>query len=222
MACIERSIEATTHGRYLVEAPGSGMPLLAGFHGYAETAETEIARLRSVEGSDRWTVVAIQALHRFYRGRSNDVVASWMTRQDRELAIADNKAYTSRVLDAVSVEWSTNGVLVLSGFSQGVAMAFRCAATIARPVSGVVALGGDIPPELDASALSRIPTVLLGRGVRDEWYTPEKMASDEQRLRAADVDTHTITFEGGHEWTPDFAQAVGRFLHVRGATHLIY
>jgi predicted esterase len=205
---MERSIEATTHGRYLVDARGPGMPLMVGFHGYAETAEIEMLRLRSVEGSDRRTLVAIQGLHRFYRGRSNDVVASWMTRQDRELAIADN--------NIVSAEWPTNGVLVLSGFSQGVAMAFRCAAAIARPVSGVVALGGDVPPELSASVLSRIPSVLLGRGLRDEWYTPEKMASDEQRLRAAGTHVQIVTFEGGHEWTTDFAQSVSRFCQSVG------
>jgi predicted esterase len=211
MAWTERSIETPTHGRYLLDSPGPGMPLLAGFHGYAETAETEMGRLRSLEACERWSVVAVQALHRFYRGRSTDVVASWMTRQDRELAIADNTVYTTRVIDAVAAECSPNGVLVFSGFSQGVAMALRCATSIARPVSGVVALGGDIPPELDASALRRVPAVLLGRGVRDEWYTPEKMASDEQRLRAAGTQVQKITFEGAHEWTPAFAQEVSRF-----------
>src|SRR5262245_48220458 len=101
MPMFERNIPATTHGRYLVDGPRSGAPLLVGFHGYAELADTEFERLRSIEGSDRWLVVAVQALHRFYRGRSRDVVASWMTRQDRELAIADNATYTSKVIETV-------------------------------------------------------------------------------------------------------------------------
>jgi len=205
-------METTTHGRYLVHAPAAGKPLLVGFHGYAELPETELARLTSVEGSDRWTVAAIQGLHRFYRGRSNDVVASWMTRQDRELAIADNLVYTSRVIEALSKEWPGNPKLVLSGFSQGVAMAFRCAVTIRPTVNGVIALGGDVPPELDPAALSRIPFVLIGRGRRDEWYTAEKVAADEQRLRAAGVNVQTVHYDGGHEWTIEFAQAVSRFL----------
>ena len=48
-----------------------------------EDAAAHLARLRSIPGSDRWIIVSIQGLHRFYRGRSSDVVASWMTRQDR-------------------------------------------------------------------------------------------------------------------------------------------
>ena len=34
-------------------------------------------------GRGSWTRVSVQALHRFYRGRSEITVASWMTRQDR-------------------------------------------------------------------------------------------------------------------------------------------
>ena len=74
----EKNIEAKTHGRYLVEASTSGAPMLVGFHGYAELADVEFDRLRKIDGADQWTVVAIQALHRFYRGRSRDVVASWL------------------------------------------------------------------------------------------------------------------------------------------------
>src|SRR5207244_4518306 len=116
-------------------------PLLVGFHGYAEMADTEFGRLQSIEGSDQWTVVAIQGLHRFYRGRSGDVVASWMTTQTRELAIADNIAYTSKVIESVAAEWSAAATLVLSGFSQGVAMAYRCAVHLGRPIRGVIVLG---------------------------------------------------------------------------------
>src|ERR1051325_2228207 len=96
---IEQTIEATTHGRYLVAPADGPAPFLVGFHGYAEPADLQFERLRGLPGADRWTLVAVQALHRFYLGRRNDVVASWMTRQDRELAIADNLAYVAAILD---------------------------------------------------------------------------------------------------------------------------
>src|SRR5262245_31754006 len=140
---IERTIEATTHGRYLVNAKQTGLPLLAGFHGYGESAENEFERLRSIEGSDRWIAVAIQGLHRFYRRRDNGIVASWMTRQDRLLAIADNIKYTEGVIDSVCREFSPSPTIAVSGFSQGVAMAFRCAASSTRPVRGLISLGGE-------------------------------------------------------------------------------
>lgn len=214
MGMPERTIVATTHGRYLIRAPRPGLPMLVGFHGYAESAETDLARLQSIEGSDRWIVVAVQGLHRFYRGRSSDVVAGWMTTQNRELAIEDNKIYTSKVIEAVSQEWTPASGLVLSGFSQGVAMAFRAATNCNRSVSGVISLAGDVPPELDARALSRIPAVLIGRGTRDEWYTERKAEADERRLREAGVDVQMVVFDGAHEWTPEFAKAAGRCLEL--------
>lgn len=211
----ERTIATEIHGRYLIDWQAPGRRLVFGFHGYAESAESELKRLQSIEGSNQWALVAIQGLHRFYRGRSTDVVASWMTRQDRELAIADNVAYCSRVVDAVWQEYGPAPAVCFSGFSQGVAMAFRTACQLKRSVAGVIALGGDIPPELDTPALARIPAVLIGRGVEDEWYTEDKLAADEARLHAAGVSTQVLRFNGGHEWTDEFAAAAAAFLAHR-------
>jgi predicted esterase len=211
---IERTIASSTHGRYLVEPADAGdpAPLLVGFHGYAEAAETQLERLRSIPGSQSWLLVSVQGLHRFYRRRSGDVVAGWMTRQDRELAIADNQAFIAAVVDEVARHWSVAHSLVFAGFSQGVAMAFRAACSSPRPVSGVIALGGDIPPEIDGAALARTPTALLGRGQHDEWYSADLFATDEKRLREAGVDVRAVVLDGGHEWTPAFSAQAGAFL----------
>jgi predicted esterase len=207
----EHAIAARTHGRYLV-CPGedSAAPMLLGFHGYAETAEDELRRLQTIPGIERWTVVSIQGLHQFYRRSTNEVVANWMTRQNRELAINDNIAYVQDVVNALS--HFTPARLVVTGFSQGVAMAFRAAATLSQPVAAVIACGGDIPPELEPSALARIPTVLIGRGVRDEWYTAEKQAADGERLRAVGVAVQRVVINAGHEWTEKFSEMVSEFL----------
>ena len=210
---ITRSIAATIHGRYVV-APSAATerpPLLVAFHGYAESAENALERAATIPGVDGWCVAAIQGLHRFYRGRSDAVVASWMTRQDRDEAIADNIEYVRDVVDELRREQRLSGMTVYAGFSQGVAMAFRAAASgEGRP--RVVACGGDVPPELDAAALGRIAAALLGRGERDEWYTESKLEADLRRLRAADVAVQPVVFDGAHEWPPAFSDAVAAFL----------
>jgi predicted esterase len=208
------TIAAATHGRYLVEPARYGKPvgLLVGFHGYAETAEAHLERLRSIPGSDDWLLGSIQGLHRFYRGRSDDVVASWMTRQDRELAIADNVAFVETVVESVTREWTVPPTLVFCGFSQGVGMAFRAACSSARRVSGVVAAGGDIPPEIGQEALTRVGAALVIRGQRDGWYSPIAWAADQARLRAAGVDLEAFSFDGGHEWNADVSTAAAVFL----------
>ena len=211
---IERTIAAATHGRYLVAAPAAPgpAPLLVGFHGYAETAEVQLARLESIPGADAWLIVSVQGLNRFYQRRVGDVVAGWMTRQNRELAIADNPLYVGEAVDQAARDWPTRPPLVFAGFSQGVAMAFRAATATDRPVAGVIAVGGDVPPELDPVALARIGTVLLCRGAHDLLYGPEIFANDVRRLREARADVRPLEFPGGHEWSGDVLGAAGRML----------
>src|SRR5215475_11656554 len=207
----EHTIATRTHGRYVIwPGAASDAPMILGFHGYGETAEHELRRLQTIPGIDHWAIVSIEGLHQFYRRSTDEVVASWMTRQNRELAIADNIVYVQAVVNTLSQH--PPSTLVLSGFSQGVAMAFRAAAGLNQPITAVIACGGDIPPELDPNALARIPTVLIGRGVRDEWYTSEKQAADEERLRAAGATVQSVVMNAGHEWTTEFSEISSQFL----------
>jgi len=198
-----RIIPATVHGRYVVRQ-GPPERLLVGFHGYGETADVHMAQLQQIPGIERWTAVAVQALHPFYLNRTGAVVASWMTSLDRELAIEDNRAYVRAVVD----QFPPPRQLVFIGFSQGVAMAYRAAA--GSSATGVVALGGDVPPELFARTPS-LPPVLIGRGKREDWYTAEKFEKDFKFLSSVTA-VSTCIFDGGHEWTDAFRGAAGEFL----------
>jgi predicted esterase len=210
----ERTIRATTYGRYIVVPPANPgpAPMLVGFHGYGEQAELHAGRLRAIPGSDRWLIVSVEGLNRFYERRTNEVVASWMTRQNRDLAIADNLTYVASVVDAVTREWPTSYALVYSGFSQGVAMTFRAAVASPRPPSGVIAVGGDVPPELELQDLCRVRSALVCHGTTDQWYTAEIFAKDLRRLRDADVHVRPLEFAGGHEWSDEVIRAAGEFL----------
>ena len=211
-----RTIGVTTHGRYLVVEPRAAAsvpaPLLVGFHGYGEDAPAHLARLTGIPGIERWRVVSVQGLHRFYRRRSESVVASWMTREDREWMIRDNIDYVAAVVEEVKRERPSLEAVVFAGFSQGAAMAYRAAVLGELRPRGVIALGGDIPPELDRDALASIPGALIGRGEQDEWYTAGKHAADRDRLTAAGVAVQAVTLSAGHEWTPEFGVAAASFL----------
>ena len=185
--------------------------MLVGFHGYGENAEKHILELQEIPGADRWSLAAIQALHPFYLGRSagGDIVASWMTRLDREMAIADNIEYVRRVLASIWRGSHGEATLVFAGFSQGVAMAWR-AAVFAAPANGVIALAGDIPPDVLAGGVP-LPPALLGRGDADDWYSAEKLEDDLSALGEGAKVT-TSRFKGGHEWTDTFRSDAGRFL----------
>ena len=198
-----RNIAATVHGRFLVRQ-GPHERLLVGFHGYGETAEIHMAELEQIPGIERWSAVAVQALHPFYMNRTGKIVASWMTSLDRERAIDDNRAYVRAVIEQLPAPRQ----LVFLGFSQGVPMAYRAAA--GSLATGVIALGGDAPPEIHEGR-PPMPPVLIGRGTREEWYTAEKLQKDLNFLSTLTTVT-TCLYEGGHEWTAEFRAAAGEFL----------
>ena len=207
-----RLVPTTIHGRILVREAraAASRGVLVGFHGYSESAAIQIERLAAIPGGGAWTLLSIQALHNFYRGRSHDIVASWMTRQDREAAIADNINYVDAALESVPQGEGTR--IVYAGFSQGVAMAFRSAVRGRRLGAGVIAIGGDVPPELLGDTASMFPPVLLARGEGDEWYTQPKLDADVAALTARGVALRHLVFDGGHEWNAAASAAAGEFL----------
>lgn len=203
-----RHLSTQVHGRYLkVESAGKSAGRVLGFHGYGEDAQAHLDALAGTPGIERWTILAVQALHPFYK-KNGEIVASWMTRLDRELAIADNVEYVRGILASEGRELPT----VTAGFSQGVAMAYRAAVKVIERPLGVIALAGDVPPELSREELASIPRVLIGRGLEDEWYDETKLARDLERLSDAGVAVEVERFPGGHEWGAAFVTATARFL----------
>ena len=206
-------VPARAHGRVVVRDAsydGKRSRLLLAFHGYAQRAESMHEMLEGVPGIEQWTVASIQALHPFY-GRGNDVVASWMTREDRELAIGENVDYVDEATVALQRERRAD-VIVCVGFSQGASMAWRAAVLGRRRADGIVALAGDIPPELADVPAENFPIALVAGGTKDDWYTAEKMAADLRLLEEKGAPHGRLRFEGGHEWTAEFRAELGKFL----------
>ena len=177
-------------------------------HGYAMRAAAFLEDFRAVADESR-LLVAPEALSRFYDGtlapgahKNAPVVASWMTREERESEIADYLAY----LDAVHAMLTARlggaaaNVTVL-GFSQGGATAARWVASGRVNAARLVMWGSALPPELDlaepGSALRSAETVFVV-GAQDGFVTPKIVAAEVERMRAASFPCVQLSFDGGH------------------------
>ena len=161
---------------------------------------------RKIPGVEAWRIASVQALHQFYARDQRSVVASWMTRQDRELAIADNIDYVRRAVGALP----RAETLVFLGFSQGAQMAYRAAADFAWRCHGLIILGGDVPPDIAQEGV-QLPPAFVARGKRDEWFTDEKLIKDLRFLEGA-TKVESLVLDAAHEWTAEFRDAAGAFL----------
>lgn len=205
-----RHAPATVHGRYLVRPPrerSGPAGWLVGFHGYAQSAAVFLPGLLRADPTERWLVASVQAPHPFYT-RSDEVVANWMTREDRELAIEDNIAYAATVLDRLESEFGAPRAIVVAGFSQGVAMAYRTALMGRRNCDTLFAVGGDTPPELRSGGAQPWPRVVMLTGETDAWYTPARLAADAALVREAGAEVREHVFAGGHEWNDAVVSAL--------------
>lgn len=205
------SIPTSVAGRVLIEdAPGAHSGhMLVGCHGYAQNAAIMLDEMRRIPGADRWRLVSVQALHRFYRRADETVVASWMTREDRDQAIIDNIRYLDRAVAAAGGDDARS--IVFLGFSQGASMAARAAARGARRAAGLVLLGGDIAADVKDTTSVHWPRVLVGCGTRDTWYGA-RVESDLAFLQSRGIPHDVVRFEGGHEITDELRAALGAWL----------
>ena len=208
-----RQARALVHGRYWVVPPASTVRgyWLIGFHGYGQSADEFLESLIEIPGRANWLTVSVQALRTFYT-RSETVVGNWMTRQDREHAIADNVAYVDTVMDQLEAEFGAPRAIVVAGFSQGVAMAYRAALLGRRACAAIVVAGGDVPPEFKNEPHRAWPLLLAATGSRDPHFTPELLETDIVFLNAQGADVQKLVFDGAHEWAPELATAAGALL----------
>jgi predicted esterase len=216
-----------------------------------------LTELERIPGAAEWNLASVQALHRFYARASERhgamgspqasgpggvqgvppiqveerVVASWMTWQDREHAIADNIAYVDRVIESVSMTQAVHSLdavegsfaphpveIVFVGFSQGTAMAYRAGVLGKHRVSGIIALGGDIPPDVRDARDRAWPPLLIGAGATDFWYTSSKVSADVAFLESREIPFEIIRSSAGHEWTDEFRATAGAWLTRVGRT----
>ena len=231
------SLATNTHGRVLLEDPADSFSgcILIGCHGYGQNADAMLDEMRRIPGAGAWRLVSVQALHRFYTRNDQKVVASWMTREDRDDAIADNIAYLDRVVEAATEPRpSTNARgglsnvegrnqeprnsgtpeprIVYVGFSQGASMAARAAARGKIRAAGLILLGGDIPPDVKDDPSVTLPPTLVGCGTKDTWYGA-RIESDVAFLKSRSIPHEVLRFEGGHEFTDELRTAAGIWLN---------
>jgi predicted esterase len=79
----------------------------------------------------------------------------------------------------------------------------------------VIAVEGDVPPELEPGALQRLTGALIVRGTSDALYPAEKFAEDERRLRECSVNVRAVEVDGGHEWSSRVTEVAAEFLRER-------
>jgi predicted esterase len=207
---IEHHIQVRRTARYytLGEPASSTRDVWFVCHGYGQLAADFIKEFEIIGDATR-VVIAPEGLSRYYaasepgfHSSESKVVASWMTREDREAEIDDYVAYLDAVYDEIlsRVDRKNVSVTVL-GFSQGGATANRWLTRGHSRADRLIMWGALIASDADlnqAATFFRDVKLTIVVGKKDQ-FANEKMIEEYQRvLTEKKIPFELLTFNGGH------------------------
>jgi len=169
-------------------------------HGYGQLASSFLKRFAMLNDR-KILVVAPEGLHRFYwEGFSGKVVASWMTKEERQSDISDYIAY----LDAVFTQVVSEDVvrIRLLGFSQGTATACRWALLGKAKFDDLILWSGAFPDDVDYinnTALFNSLNIKLLVGDKDPFFSMQQVEEHKEAIVSQGVEVELIQFEGEHK-----------------------
>lgn len=171
-------------------------------HGYGQLAKYFIRKFDVLDRSDT-LVIAPEGFSRFYwQGFTGNVVASWMTREDRLAEIEDYSNYLSQLYGLYIPQLAPDVKIILLGFSQGCATQVRWMCRNFPDFHHLVLWGGLWPEDIDyapfLSYFERGERHLV-YGLQDIYLTEDRMRQQLDIERRFGLHTQKMTFPGNHE-----------------------
>lgn len=167
------------------------------FHGYAQLAKYFIKNFDSIRNNER-AIIAPEGLSKFYwNGMNGRVVASWMTKEDRENEIEDQKNYLDQVFSLIKSHNQKAKITVL-GFSQGTATLCRWLAASEPKIDRIILWAGGIPEDVLKSNYIKNKKMEIVIGDKDEYISSNKIKTIENRLIENQFSFNIIKFPGNH------------------------
>lgn len=168
-------------------------------HGYGQLASFFIRNFEPIQNKNT-LIIAPEGLHRFYWEKfSGRVVASWMTKEDREDDIVDYVNYLDMVYEEVMQSLPLKDVKVtVLGFSQGTATVCRWIASKKRSLDHLILWAGMLPSDIELAAFTGFKIYFVA-GDADEFIGKEQVAETEKLLASKKLSYEMIRYQGKHE-----------------------
>ncbi|MCB9197128.1 MAG: dienelactone hydrolase family protein [Flavobacteriales bacterium] len=198
---IEKNIVVSKTARYyqLGEITSKTRNVIIACHGYAQLAKYFLKWFEEADLTDT-VIIAPEGLHRFYwEGFNGKVVASWMTKEDRQNDIKDYCNYLDQLVDSIQLP---NGVSLMGlGFSQGAATISRWAVQTNHSLNHLILWAGVFPEDVSVEDIAKniqSPVEILF-GNEDEFYNEENLERLKAILTSRGLPYNFTPFVGKHK-----------------------
>jgi len=191
-------------------------PLLIAVHGYGAHKRYMMLEAQQV-APEGFVIASVQGPHHHFRqtGGGYRVGFGWLSDVNSAEYVALHHEFVLRVIDKLDADGLIDrSQIYLYGFSQACALNFRFAFTHPEIAAGVIGVCGGIPGDLDSNENYK---PFKGRtfylyGDDDEFYTQEKFAGFDAKLRATLPNYESKQYVAKHEITPEMRKDIRMFL----------
>lgn len=180
-------------------------------HGYGQLAQYFIRKF-NVLSQHGICVIAPEGLSRFYledvssrmQSGNNRVGATWMTRENRLMDIANYISYLDTLYQTETKGLPSIPVTVL-GFSQGAATASRWVTEGSVQFSRLILWAGVFPPDInfESGRSLKDKETFVVYGNQDPFLNDNRFTEMETISSKLGIHPNRITFEGGHDIDSD-------------------
>jgi predicted esterase len=196
-------VNKTAH-YYTLGIPGTHIRrLIIALHGYGQAARTFIHHFKDLIGDGETLVVCPEGLNRFYwKGFTGEVVASWMTKENREFDIRDNMAYLNDLYAHLMGQLPKDTKVTLLAFSQGCPTMSRWVAKCRPEFHHLILWGGHLAHDVDYAPSGNYfsdKELLFVYGESDQFLPFGYRERQAMLAKVGDLDFRTISFDGKHE-----------------------
>jgi predicted esterase len=194
-------IETKKTGRYfqLGEFNDNTKNVIVACHGYAQLANYFLKWFETPK-IENTVIIAPEGLNRFYwEGFSGNVVASWMTKEDRSSDIEDYIFFLDNILKSLPL----NDKIKINalGFSQGAATVARWVEKTNYPIENLILWAGVFPEDVPLQTLNqklKYPIQVLF-GDNDQFFSSTQIEAYKEKIMVMDTKMEFTMFEGQHK-----------------------
>ncbi len=180
-------------------------------HGYGQLAEFFIRKFQPFDSPDLLFIAPEGTNYSYLNGFEGRVGANWMTKNERETAIANNHQYLDSLMGSLLSGYSTDPKITVLGFSQGAATATRWASRWPGKVDRLILWSGGFALDLvieDGREKFSDTEILIAIGSQDRLITPESIEKQSELIEKLGQRVKKIHFEGGHELNTELLKKI--------------
>lgn len=180
-------------------------------HGYGQLAEFFVRKFKSFFTPEKLFIAPEGTNYNYLEGFQGRVGANWMTKHERETAIANNHRLLDKLLGSFLEKFPEKPKIHVLGFSQGAATATRWASHWEGKIESLVLWAGGFALDLnleEARGKFAETELILALGDRDEMITSDHIQKQEELISGLGKEVRRHTYSGGHDLDPELLEKI--------------